>query len=248
MPESTPLFSRSWKSESKREGSVKSRTSHWKTYESVEPSFARDVPEVPEQIWPSLRQLGECLDTESIHMLKTALVVQDLLEFRSGIANSLLEHEIDYTLTVIPLAKVFEREVDFSLVHWVRERLGIDLPTYFNKYQPEISAVFKPDLRRRRYVDFNRHKDGNWIPPALGESEISCRSLGRRIRPQGWSVTRWKLLMAGWHVIRVERNRAAHTEFIDKNSSMRVGSILNNLAGQKIFNSMCALKIKYRGF
>jgi len=200
------------------------------------------------QRWPNLRRLGKALEAESVYMLKTALLVQDLFESRPELVNGLLEDQLDYTPTVICLAKVFEREANLSVVHWIREHLHISLPTYFNKYQPEIRALFTPDRPNPQAIDFNKEKYGIWIPPGLGQSEIACRAFGRTSPPEGWSKNKWSRLMDGWCVIRVGRNNSAHTELVDKGSAMRIGEAIDRLAEDRIFESMRALKAKYRGF
>ncbi|MCX7770674.1 MAG: hypothetical protein N2202_06275 [Proteobacteria bacterium] len=39
------------------------------------------------------------------------------------------------------MTKVFERELNLSIVHWIRKELGIRLPGYFNKPQPDVRAL-----------------------------------------------------------------------------------------------------------
>ncbi len=166
------------------------------------------------QRWPNLRRLGKALEAESVYMLKTALLVQDLFESRPELVNGLLEDQLDYTPTV----------------------------------QPEIRALFTPDRPNPQAIDFNKEKYGIWIPPGLGQSEIACRAFGRTSPPEGWSKNKWSRLMDGWCVIRVGRNNSAHTELVDKGSAMRIGEAIDRLAEDRIFESMRALKAKYRGF
>jgi hypothetical protein len=229
---------------SKLEPEVRSQTPE--DYEG--PLFSRcELPGKDEQRWPNLRRLGESLEAESVHMLKTALLVQDLFDSRPELVNGLLEDQLDYTPTVICLAKVFEREANLSVVHWIRQHLRISLPQYFNRHQPEIHAVFTPDRPNAREIDFNMEKNGSWVAPGLGQSEMACRAFGRTCLPEGWSRNKWSRLMDSWYVIRVGRNSAAHTELIDKESATRIGREIDRLAEHRIFASMCALKAKFRG-
>jgi hypothetical protein len=161
--------------------------------------------------------------------------------------RGLLQREIDYTPTVICLAKVFEKEINLSLVHWVRNRLGIKLPPFFNRYEPGKEALFTPQFTNSRPIDFNQQRDGDWQPPALGESELVCRSFGRVKRLQDWNLRQWNRLLGGWHVIRVTRNRAAHTEFVFGDVAIQLGKTLDKFAAQGIFQQMFRLKAKYRG-
>ena len=83
------------------------------------------------------------LEDESYVMLKTAHRLEFFMNTQTGSTaqdpGALFGFEqgesFDYTPGAICLAKIFEREINLSLVHWIREHLGINLPSYFNRYQ-----------------------------------------------------------------------------------------------------------------
>ena len=108
-------------------------------------------------------------------------------------------------------------EINLSVVHWIREYLGVQLPDYFNKHQELTNAVFH---RTGRAIDFNllRHgTDNEWKPPGLGES----RYVYDKITENGadlphWFQTTQQILLRNWTSIQTTRNEAAHTRLINE--------------------------------
>ena len=79
---------------------------------------------------------------------------------------------IDYTPAVICLAKIFEREVNLSVIHWIRQQCGVRLPQYFDLFYPRSSEMYDG-------VNFNRAYDSKtWSPPTLGQSLEACKTIG----------------------------------------------------------------------
>lgn len=77
----------------------------------------------------------------------------------------------------------------------------------------------------------------NWFVDPLAESN-DCKTGTFAIGIVCWG---------GWHVIRVTRNRAAHTEFVFGDVAIQLGKTLDKFAAQGIFQQMFRLKAKYRG-
>ena len=69
-------------------------------------------------------------------MLKTAYAVLDMLQEYKSIG-------LDYTPAVMCFAKVFEREINLSVVHWVRKQLRINLPAFFDRFQYAFKARYE---------------------------------------------------------------------------------------------------------
>ncbi len=176
------------------------------------------------------------LENDSYQKLKVAQAVLDLLEQPDQAIDL---GNIDYTPGVICLAKAFEREANLSVVHWIRQLGGIDLPQYFDRYQPDQQAKFDN-------VNFNKAAGDSWEPPMMGQSERVLKSMAPNM-PDGWNCKKWETLLANWTKIRTERNKAAHEPSIDKDSIDDVKKALGELAKDDIFNELHLMKEQYKG-
>ena len=171
------------------------------------------------------------LEVDSRLILKTAHMVNDFL------MNSSTQM-IDYTPVAICLAKVFEREINLSVVHWIRQHLGVDLPDYFNRYQNSVNAMFCPPKGRR--IDFNRSgQQGKWNPPAIGESQIAY---GLMAEDMNHWLNQPQDFLGHWDTIRQVRNKAAHTQFVGIDSVQTIQNTLNQLARNDIFQTLFEMK------
>lgn len=189
------------------------------------------------------------LEQDSLQILKTAHKVTDLLESeQNAVAEGIFQEEYDWTPSVICLSKVFEKEINLSVVHAIRKHLGIQLPMYFNKVQPNIYAKRQSG---NLLIDFNKSgSNGNWLPPGIGQSEIICRNLnneGHLRFNRIWSPNEFTLLMTNWENIRSQRNKAAHTEIVNKNSFDSIKNALENLFNANMFEKFYQLKNIFRG-
>jgi hypothetical protein len=170
-----------------------------------------------------------------------------LLGVNDRTTESILGATYDFTPAVVCLAKVFEREANLSLVHWIRKELGVSLPTYFNKPQPGIVAKLRPDIPNARPIDFNANRSGQWLAPGMGQSELGCLELAKTRLPVGWDNTSWDLLLSHWKVIRQRRNEAAHVHLVTEGPAFEVKAAIEALAASRIFDRMCEMKTEYRG-
>lgn len=171
------------------------------------------------------------LEVDSCLILKTSHLVNDLL---MNAPTRLL----DYTVVVICLAKIFEREINLSVVHYIRQKLGIKLPCYFNKPQDRMVASFH---HNGRTIDFNKssRSRNRWAPPAIGESQIAYRQLKD-------DMVQWlsepSIFLDYWEKIRRIRNRAAHTQVVGEQSVKEIKSIFNKLHDSDIFANLYNMK------
>jgi len=191
----------------------------------------------------------EFFENDSYQILKTAHRVFNLLVSEQDDAKYSLElkESLDFTPGIICLAKVFEKEANLSVVHWIRKELGVSLPSYFNKHQPYFQAKLTPSFRGGREIDFNVKRGGKWLAPGIGQSEIACKELSQSRLPQGWDASSWDLLLTNWQAIREKRNEAAHTEMVDESSLMIVKNSLMNLSLSHIFEKFHRMKTEYSG-
>ena len=171
------------------------------------------------------------LEVDSRIILKTSHMLNDWLA-RSP------TRIIDYTPVTLCLAKVFEREINLSVGHWLRQDLGIKLPRYFNKYQPATKAILQAT---EGAIDFNRRKDNKWEPPPIGASR-------RAYNLKADQMVHWLHLpiqqgfSEHWKTIQNERNDAAHTRVMNERSVCNIQNSLNNLSRIGVFEALYEMK------
>ena len=175
-------------------------------------------------------------DTQTI--LRTAhLALGPLL------SNEQQRSNFDYTPGVICLAKAFEREVNLSVIHWIRQKCGVRLPQYFDVYAPRTQATYDK-------VNFNRtHDNKTWSPPTLGQSLEACKTLSPaadRLPIPPSLHQNWMAFLNWWETITTERNKAAHDPLVNKESFQTVCKVLNRLSTNQIFEKLYEMKIDYR--
>lgn len=195
---------------------------------------------------------GYYLENKSIIMLHTAEKVFMLLNDRKNqeVLHSLgidCINDVDFSPAIICFAKVFENEMNLSVVHWIRQRLGIQLPEYFNLPQRGIRAVYTPSIEDGHEINFNTENQGKWLPPGIGQSELVCSDMGKTSIPAEFDLNLWAFLLAKWQIIRKKRNKAAHTEILGLEEMQAIRNALLELASQNLFAQTYSMKNHYKG-
>ena len=177
---------------------------------------------------------------------------------------------LDYSPSLLCFAKAFEKEMNLSVVHWVRQRLGISLPEYFNRVQRGASAFYSSESVAPP-IDFNRGYGGVWKPPSLGQAELvfsECVGCRPEIKGQSPSNEQLKLvfserlggaaaepfdretcarLMQSWQTIRSLRNQAAHDSIVTRVECDRVLSEIMRLIDTGVFQATTGLRERLKG-
>jgi hypothetical protein len=129
-----------------------------------------------------------------------------------ALLNSLYKEEtfFDASPFILPFCKAFEKEMTYSLVHWIRENLEIDLPEYFYKYQPEKRAILQHD---QNYFDYNqlKRKTTVWFPPMIGGQIYGLKIISdqKSVHPfENYEQTE-TFLALGSRILAI-RNQASH--------------------------------------
>lgn len=125
--------------------------------------------------------------------------------------NLYKEHAFsDASPFILPFGKAFEKEMTYSLVHWIRENLEIDLPEYFFKYQPEKEAILK---KGRAFFNYNQLKPNStvWQPPMIGGqvNGLELLSKEKTINPFQDQAMSKSFLRLGNQIMAI-RNQASH--------------------------------------
>ena len=158
------------------------------------------------------------------------------------------QDDVEFSCVVTSLAKAFETEINLSIVHWIRERLGIELPKYFNIYQQDKSALVIPNIPNPREINFNMNSNQKWRPPGIGESHLAFRKYGSASGPMELTNLKWDVLDQAWNTIKYLRNRAAHTEEIGIENARSIYKLMNQLFDNNLFQDLYSMKRKYRGY
>lgn len=120
----------------------------------------------------------------------------------------------DFSPIIIALGKMFENEMNTSMVQYIREELGIPMSEFYRRLYGNGSQNFLVEQ-----VDFNRQKNGRWVAPEIGSTLWVVYN-----KEQFWNDLTAKypqilaaanglsrdLLCRLWHQVCDYRNKAAH--------------------------------------
>ncbi|MCL7748738.1 hypothetical protein [Halalkalibacter alkaliphilus] len=183
------------------------------------------------------------LDTNSMHLLQTGIDVKGFLQSR--------EDTNDYSASAICFAKMFEQEINYSFVHWVRKQYSIDLPDYYNKFQPGVVAEVKPNFQSGNQgypVNFNNgnRRTGKWIPPELGKSKTIARYNLSMEQWESIGINNSSDFLSYWDKIHHVRNRAAHTEKVTLAEANEIQEAIYRLSQNNTLERLSILKKSYQ--
>ena len=181
------------------------------------------------------------LENDSLNFLKIRLEVEAFLQ----------KHRlpIDYSPSAICMGKMFEKEINLSFVHWVRKQHSIELPKYFNRFQPGVKALVSvvfPTGESGTPVDFNAERNGMWQPPELGKSKTIAKF---KLTDNDWKaigIDNQQILLSEWDKIHRVRNMAAHGSKLSLNDLKEMKNTINRLAANNMFEKLATLKNTFR--
>ncbi len=203
---------------------------------------------------PALSIDHRFLEPESRRMLTTALNVMAYLNQPEIFSPGITSDELDYSPSAICFAKCFEREVNLSFIHWVRWYLGVRMPRYFDRFDPDSKALYIPDnmnFRIPRTVDFNAGNNQGWKAPTLGSSQVSLASLSSkevfRKNFHYLAEMNTRIVLELWREFKDLRNNAAHPGMLRKHELDRMVFILSDMNEIDLFSAMNEMKKRFRG-
>lgn len=161
-----------------------------------------------------------------------------------------IKEKLDYSPLILSLSKIFEIETNLSLVQWFRESVDIQMPNYFNKrannrndYVVRPSPLVVPNPRP---IDLNMGRGTNWRAPGLGDTEVITRSFLFEKKGLPNEITDYDDLLENWSVLRSQRNRAAHSEYLLYEDFKHVYNAFNNIVNRKYLSQFVELKNNLR--
>jgi hypothetical protein len=142
------------------------------------------------------------------------------------------------------IANFFENEINYSVVQWMRQRLGIEMPEYYYRHRSGKAALIEISADFR--IDLNELRDGKLLLPSMGNArhafkhltELHPDPLQGEIGPQRF--------IAEWDSIRRERNTAAHPGIVHPEQVNVIVGPLHRLNRGGAFHSMYELKNRLR--
>ena len=197
------------------------------------------------------------LESDSSNLLKASQkVLNALLNDDQELHNILgSTNNYDYSPVGICFTKLFEIEISLSIVHWIRQLLGVHLPDYYKKYEEKISANYIPDnlgIRITQKINFNKmnEKDFRWEPPAIGMSRVAFNSI--RLKEnyiQDFNYIdhdKLDIFIHKWKELTELRNTCAHVEPVSIDSVKKIIELLNEMNEIGIFEKLNKMKIEFR--
>lgn len=153
----------------------------------------------------------------------------------------------DYSPFILPFVKSFEKELSYSIVHWVRKRYHISLPQYFYEFQPGIKAEVK--LWRNYSIDFNQSRNDLWTSPTLGGQISGFKNTAYIANEHPFKTEEdYQQFLSFAYQIKNTRNRACHSERTTENDLDKVINSWVGLFEGGFFETLNKLKKEYRGY
>jgi hypothetical protein len=152
----------------------------------------------------------------------------------------------DYSPLILPFAKSFEKELSYSIVHWVRRNYDITLPLYFYEYEPGKKA--KVFLGKNYTIDFNQTQNDSWISPTLGGQISGLKKAVTNFESHPFkSDLEYQEFLNLAYQIKNIRNRACHSEKTSRSDLDKILSCWKDLFEKNYFETLALLKKEYMG-
>ena len=157
---------------------------------------------------------------------------------------------IDFSMFLLPLCKIFEIEINLSVVQWIRNELEIEMPQYYNLYKDTNPHVYKivPSsdiIHNPKLIDFNKKINGKWTAPPLGQSELIAKTLYLN-QKHPTEISNFDNLLSHWKTIRENRNESSHTIIKTEDDFNEVYKVFIDLYQTKCFSQMNNLKLRLK--
>lgn len=151
--------------------------------------------------------------------------------------------EFDFACLSFYMPKIWENEINRSIVQKMRQHIGIEMPEYWFRYK-ESNEEFCIRCGNRTIDLNNRYgRQNNWKAPTIGDSRYAYDTLIREQRMH--PIENNDLFSNLWGNLNNARNRTTHWEPIDMGTFMYTYSRFNQLKDQ-FFPTLMAIKREMR--
>jgi hypothetical protein len=161
---------------------------------------------------------------------------------------------VDKAPSIVCWSKALENELNLSAGQWIRKRLGVEMPEYFNRFQPDREAIFQPSEKysldfNRRHHDCKSHEGLRMLElgPLAGAINWFAKQEGNSRLPLSFQPL--ACFSENIEQIRNIRNRACHPssmrsedgqDFQDAYACLQVSGVLSELCALKAQMSECS--------
>lgn len=153
--------------------------------------------------------------------------------------------EFDFACLSFYMPKIWENEINRSIVQKMRQHIGIEMPEYWFRYK-ESNEEFCIRCGNRTIDLNNRYgRQNNWKAPTIGDSRYAYDTLIREKRMH--PIKNNDIFVELWGNLNNARNRTTHWEPIDMGTFMYTYSRFNQLKDQ-FFPTLMAIKREMRGY
>ena len=144
---------------------------------------------------------------------------------------------LDFSMLINPLGKIFETEINCSVIQWLRYQHGIEMPDYYNQVKPNTQCWYMN-------VDLNKSSNHQLSTIAIGtalELIIKCqKELPNEI---GSSSSDFFCI---WKDIRNKRNAASHPGVVNEKDFIEFYHSFCELITKGWFTRLMDLKTKLK--
>lgn len=151
--------------------------------------------------------------------------------------------EFDFACLSFYMPKIWENEINRSIVQKMRQHIGIEMPEYWFRYKKSNEKFC---IRcENRTIDFNNRygRQNNWKAPTIGDSKYAYDTLiSKKLMDP---IENNDLFSELWRNLNNARNRTTHWEPIDMRTFKDTCKYFNQLKDQ-FFPTLMAIKGEMR--
>ena len=146
----------------------------------------------------------------------------DIFEELHG--NRVIRDMDDYTVLCSLLHKIFESEINASVLQLMRKNIDIPMPEFYDKFYPDSKECYVRRAKMKEAINLNRYLKGEpvkYVSPGLGKVLLAFQILSEdsssfRDDMQGFGIDESSRVefSALWDSICSIRNREAHCQVI----------------------------------
>lgn len=188
-------------------------------------------------------------NTYDLELEKESLIILNTFDFLKRIyirILNLFNSNLDYSPLITSVSKIFEIEINLSLVQWVRIDLGIEMPAYFNKYKndPRDYSIKPqlPQLRNAIGINFNSHLHNTYKPPEIGKTYYVFVYLKDVFNKYPEQITNFDSFLNLWNEFRILRNNSIHGVNATAESFNRIHHLHTSLINDNYYHDIILLK------
>lgn len=205
-------------------------------------------PQVLYPFWISEEKMVGA-EKHTLTMLNSYNKFSTLLDVNGEIQQSNTDDhrlQYDYSGLSVLLGKMFEKELNWSIVQQMRQCIEIPMPRYFCKYCRGKNGLLECDDRK---ANLNQSMFGkHWKPLPIGEAQTAYTIL--KISPQRPNCPPLTLLDSAsealWRELKEGRNEAAHHSLVSRQAFIKNYELFSRFLDDGFFRQLVRIKRQLR--